>query len=81
MAYIKRINDADLQIASNYLQKQFDTRSWWPRAQPGLAQQEFKLMNGSAGALNVWCERWLHLDQCRKLENEIRRINRISSSS
>ena len=79
MAYIKTINDSELQSACNYLQKQFDTRSWWPREQPGLAHREFKLMNGSAGALNVWCERWLHLDQCRKLEQVIRRENRAST--
>jgi len=76
MAYIKTITDSELQVACEYLQKQFDRRSWWPREQPGLAQREFKLMSGSAGALNVWCERWLHLDQCRKLEQAIRRESR-----
>ncbi len=80
MAYIKKINDNDLLIACDYLQKQFVTHSWWPRAQPGLAKHEFNLMNGSADALNIWCEKWLHSDQCRKLEREIKRVNKISSN-
>jgi hypothetical protein len=69
----KKITDTNLQLACNYLEKQFDTRSWWPRAQPGLAKQEFKLMHDSPGALNVWCERWLDPSQLRKLERKIQR--------
>lgn len=62
------ITDITLQIATNYLQSQFDVKSWWPQAQPRLAEHEFLLMKGSAGALTVWCDRWLDKSQCRKLE-------------
>jgi hypothetical protein len=65
------ITDTNLPFACDYLQKQLETRSWWPRAQPRLAKQEFNLMRGSAGALNVWCERWLNSSQLRKLERKI----------
>ncbi len=66
------IHDDNLQQACFYLQKQFDARSWWPRAQPRLSNHEFDLMNGSAGALNVWCERWLDLGQLHKLERALK---------
>jgi hypothetical protein len=68
-----KITDNSLHVACDYLQRQFDTRSWWPREQPRLAEQEFLLMKGSAGALNVWCERWLDRGQCKKLESVIKR--------
>lgn len=70
---MNKITETNHEIACDYLQKQFDTRSWWPKAQPGQAKQEFEQMNGSCGALNVWCERWLDLGQIRKLEREIRK--------
>jgi hypothetical protein len=69
-----KITETNLQHACDYLQKQFDARSWWPRAQPGLAKQEFKLMHNSPGALNVWCERWLDSSQLRKLERKIQKL-------
>ncbi len=67
-----RVTDDSLQVACKYLQKQFEIKSWWPREQPRLAEREFLLMKGSAGALNLWCERWLDAGQCRKLENIIK---------
>jgi hypothetical protein len=70
---MNKITEINHEIACDYLQKQFDTRSWWPKAQPKQAEEEFKLMNGSCRALNVWCERWLDLGQIRKLEKEIRK--------
>lgn len=72
---MQKITDSNLTMACEYLQKRLDTRSWWPKAQPGQAQKEFKLMNGSAGALNIWCERWLDLGQLKKLEREIHNKN------
>ncbi len=71
--YIINITENSLNEACDYLQRQFKMRSWWPRAQPRLAEQEFLLMKGSAGALNVWCERWLDFRQCRKLEQILRK--------
>lgn len=65
------VTNANINFACDYLQKQFDTRSWWPRAQPGLAKREFQLMNNSPEALTVWCYRWLDLGQIRKLERKI----------
>jgi len=70
---MNQITETNLELVCDYLEKQFDTRSWWPRAQPRKAKQEFRLMSGSSGALNVWCERWLDLGQVRKLEREIRK--------
>ncbi|MCF6203628.1 MAG: hypothetical protein L3J59_08160 [Methylococcaceae bacterium] len=67
------VTESNLQQASDYLQKQFNLKSWWPKAQPGLAKREFLLMNGSAIALNVWCERWLDAGQYRKLDKAIKR--------
>lgn len=67
----KLISDSNLQIASDYILQQFDRHSWWPKAQPGLAKQEFNLMHGSSEALNVWCTRWLDSGQLRKLTKEI----------
>ncbi|MFW5443166.1 MAG: hypothetical protein ACKE51_02515 [Methylococcaceae bacterium] len=69
---MNKITDSNLERACKYLQNRLDIRSWWPKAQPGQAKNEFKLMSGSAGALNVWCERWLDLGQLKKLEREIK---------
>ena len=66
------ITDNNLQMACDYLKKQFAAKSWWPKANPGLAKQEFLLMNGSPVALNIWCERWLDAGQCRKLNKAIK---------
>ncbi|NOT84096.1 MAG: hypothetical protein HOP02_04780 [Methylococcaceae bacterium] len=66
-----KINPTDLSAAQQYIQRQFDTRSWWPKEQPDLAQQEFHQMQADAAALDVWCERWLDAGQCRKLEKSI----------
>jgi hypothetical protein len=69
------ITESNLQLSCDYLQKQFELRWWWPKAQPGLAKREFLLMNGSAIALNVWCERWLDAGQCRKLDKAVKRAS------
>ncbi|MEQ1638636.1 MAG: hypothetical protein ABL903_18380 [Methylococcales bacterium] len=66
-----KINASDLTRAQNYIQRQFDTRSWWPKEQPELAKHEFNLMQHDATALNVWCEKWLDAGQCKKLEKSI----------
>lgn len=66
------INDNNLSTACNYLQKKFDAKSWWPKAQPGLARQAFTLMKGSAGSLNIWCQQWLDLGQLIKLEKALK---------
>ena len=66
------ITDNTLPNACDYIQKQFAAHSWWPKEQPGLAKQEFDLMNGHAETLNVWCERWLDAGQCQKLEAAIK---------
>jgi hypothetical protein len=63
-----KISDAQLPTATDYVQQQFDAHSWWPQEQPEQAKHEFKLMNGSATALGLWCEKWLDAGQCRKLE-------------
>ena len=61
------ITEEQLPKASDYISQQFIAHSWWPCEQPGEAKREFDLMNGSATALNVWCERWLDTRQCQKL--------------
>jgi hypothetical protein len=66
-----KINPSDLERAQNYIQRQFDTRSWWPKEQPEQARHEFNLMQHDVTALNVWCEKWLDASQCRKLEKSI----------
>ncbi len=65
------ITDENRQSACDYIQSQFDAHSWWPKAQPGKAKQEFNLMNQSAAALNVWCERWLDQGQLKKLAGKL----------
>jgi hypothetical protein len=70
------LTESNIQFAREYLQKQLDTRSWWPTEQPGLAKQEFKLMQGSPDALGVWCEKWLNSSQLRQLEKNIQN-NRV----
>jgi hypothetical protein len=69
----KTISETNIQVAREYLEKQLDTHSWWPKEQPGLAKQEFKLMQGSAEALDVWCEKWLDSSQLRQLEKKLKK--------
>ena len=66
------LTEADLFKAGNYIAKQLAAHSWWPSEQPGEAKREFDLMKGSATALNVWCEGWLDVGQCKKMEKKLR---------
>ena len=66
------IKETELPQACEHISKQFAAHSWWPGEQPGEAKREFKLMKGSATALNVWCKRWLDTQQCQKLTKSIR---------
>ena len=61
------ITEEQLSKACDYISKQFVAHSWWPCEQPGEAKREFDLMKGSATTLNVWCERWLNIQQCQNL--------------
>ena len=70
------LTESNIQFAREYLKKQLDTRSWWPTEQPGMAKQEFKLMQGSPDALGVWCEKWLNSSQLHQLEKTIQ-INSV----
>lgn len=65
------VKETELPAACDHISKQFAAHSWWPCEQPGEAKREFKLMNGSATALNVWCEKWLNVEQCQKLEKSL----------
>ena len=65
------IKESELSQACDYIRSQFAAHSWWPCEQPGEAKREFNLMQGSATALNVWCEKWLNVQQCQKLEKSI----------
>lgn len=67
-----QINPTDLERAQSYINRQFETRSWWPKEQPEQAKHEFKLMQNDAAALGVWCDKWLDAGQCRKLEQSIK---------
>lgn len=66
------LEESDLQAACNYIQRQMDAHSWWPKEAPGEAREQFELMRGTAHALNVWCDRWLDEGQCKKLEESIK---------
>jgi len=66
------INENNHSAACDYIQKKFDAHTWWPRAQPRLAKQEFNLMKNSTGALKVWCDRWLDSGQLRKLQRALK---------
>lgn len=68
-----KITESELPAACAYLQSQFAAHSWWPKEQPGEALHEFKLMQGSASGLTVWCEKWLDAGQLRLLEKAIKR--------
>ncbi|OQK18644.1 hypothetical protein AU255_01050 [Methyloprofundus sedimenti] len=68
-----KITENTLDIACDYVTKQFAAHSWWPKEQPDLAKQEFALMRGNAVAFNVWCERWLDAGQCRQLKAAIKK--------
>lgn len=68
-----KITESELSAACAYLKSQFAAHSWWPKEQPGEALHEFKLMQGSAASLTVWCEKWLDAGQLRLLEKAIRR--------
>lgn len=65
------LKEAELPKACEHISRQFAAHSWWPCEQPGEAKREFNLMKGSATALNVWCERWLDVQQCKKLEKSL----------
>lgn len=66
------LTENELEAACSYIERQMDTRSWWPKEQPGEAQREYELMKDTALALNVWCDRWLDEGQCKKLEKAVR---------
>lgn len=66
------INDTQLASAREYLQKQFEAHTWWPKEQPEQAKYEFKLMNASATTLSIWCEKWLDAGQRRQLEKALK---------
>lgn len=67
------LSESNIQYAHEYIQQQFDRHTWWPTEQPGVAQQEFKLMGGSADAFGVWCEKWLSSSQIRQLEKTLQK--------
>jgi hypothetical protein len=67
-----RITEAELPRACDYIARQFAAHSWWPTEQPGEAKREFDLMKGNAIALTAWCEKWLDVGQCNKLEKALR---------
>ena len=69
-----KINETELTIAKDYIQEQFDAHTWWPKEQPEIAKHEFNLMNGSAPALSLWCEKWLDDGQCKKLDKHIAKV-------
>lgn len=71
--YPIKITAAELEVASHYLQTQFEAHSWWPKEQPGEARHEFTLMKDSAVSLTVWCERWLDSGQQRLLAKALKR--------
>jgi hypothetical protein len=66
------LTEHELEAARNYIIRQMDYQSWWPKEQPGEAKREFDLMSGTALSLNEWCDRWLDERQCEKLEQSIR---------
>lgn len=65
------MTETELPMAREYISRQFAAHSWWPREQPGEAKREYELMKGSATALNVWCERWLDIQQRQQLEKTL----------
>lgn len=65
------LNLSDLSKAQDYINKQFATRSWWPKAPPEQAKHEFTLMQHDPAALTLWCEKWLDAGQRRKLKKAI----------
>jgi hypothetical protein len=71
--YIMKITESEFAAARDYLQKQLEGHSWWPKEQPGQARQEFNVMKANATALNVWCKKWLDSGQLRQLEKAIKR--------
>jgi hypothetical protein len=66
------LQESELDAACNYIRRQMDLHSWWPKEAPGEAKQQFELMCGTALSLNVWCDRWLDTRQCEKLEECVR---------
>lgn len=66
------LTDSEVDAACHYIRRQFDYYSWWPKEAPGEARQQFDLMNSSAKALSVWCQRWLDERQCKDLEKCVR---------
>ncbi|MFI3136333.1 MAG: hypothetical protein QX197_06090 [Methylococcaceae bacterium] len=65
------IHPKNLPRAQHYIQRQFNSHSWWPKEQPEQAKHEFNLMQADSTALNVWCEKWLDAGQRQKLNNAI----------
>ena len=66
------LTEHEVEAACNYIERQMDSHSWWPKEQPGEAKREYELMKGSALALNEWCGRWLDESQCKKMEKAVR---------
>jgi hypothetical protein len=66
------VENHELEACCNYIQRQMDYQSWWPKEAPGEAREQFDLMKGSALALNEWCKRWLDEGQCKKMERAVR---------
>lgn len=66
-----RLNLSDLSKAQDYINQQFATRSWWPKAPPAQAKYEFTLTQHDPAALTLWCKTWLDAGQRRKLKKAI----------
>jgi hypothetical protein len=67
------IEAASLAAAQAYLQQQFSQLSWWPKAQPWKAKEEFEVMQDTPERLTAWCEQWLDGAEWRQLKRAIQK--------
>jgi hypothetical protein len=67
------LDKSNLQATRDWLRRQMETQSWWPREQPRVAMEEFLHLPDTPAALQQWCEQWLYAYQWRQLEKALLR--------
>lgn len=68
-----QLDHNNFRAASEFIEEQMTTQSWWPREKPHLANEQFQRMKETPESLTVWCDKWLYSGQKRQLERYLQR--------
>lgn len=74
-----QLDESDFRTAGEFIAEQMRTKSWWPRAQPHLASEQFRQMKDTPDGLSAWCDHWLDAGQKHQLKTYLRRA--VASAS